>query len=65
MSELVFLLMLFGLPGALGFYMAKRRGKNPILWGLLSAVFPFFLLVLHMQNKPQDKNSSPTSSGEQ
>lgn len=62
MSELVFLLLLFGLPGALGFYMARRRGKNPLLWGLLSAVFPFFIVVLHMQYKPLDKKGAPPST---
>lgn len=58
MSEMIFLLMLFGLPAALGFYMAKRRGKNPFLWGFLSGIFPFFLVVLHMQYKPKCKDSS-------
>jgi len=58
MSELIFLLLLFGLPAALGFYLAKRRGKNPILWGVLSGIFPFFLVVLHMQYKPKDKGSA-------
>ena len=62
MSELIFLLMLFGLPAALGFYMAKRRGKNPILWGLISGIFPFFLVVLHMQYKP--KNEGPSTPAE-
>jgi len=55
MSEMIFLLLLFGLPAALGFYMAKQRGKNPILWGLLSGIFPFFLVVLHVQYKPKGK----------
>lgn len=59
MSELIFLLLLFGLPAALGFEMARRRGKNPVLWGLLSGIFPFFLVVLHMQYKPKDKGSEP------
>ncbi|HEY3307381.1 MAG TPA: hypothetical protein VGJ93_02890 [Desulfuromonadaceae bacterium] len=58
MSELIFLLLLFGLPAALGSYMARRRGKNPILWGLLSGVFPFFLVVLHAQHKPKDKSNT-------
>jgi len=61
MSELIFLLLLFGLPAALGFYLAKRRGKNPILWGVLSGIFPFFLVVLHMQYKAKDKVSAPPS----
>jgi hypothetical protein len=56
MSELIFILLFFGIPGLFGFIMARKRGKNPYLWGLLSAVFPFFLVVLKMQYKPQDKN---------
>ncbi len=60
MSEMIFLLMLFGLPAALGCYMARQRGKNPLLWGLLSGVFPFFLVVLHMQYKRLDKGGQPS-----
>lgn len=52
MSELIFLLLLFGVPAAIGFKMARRRGKNPFLWGLLSGIFPFFLVVLNLQHKP-------------
>lgn len=59
MSELAFLLLLFGVPAAIGFYMARRRGKNPFLWGVLSGIFPFFLVVLHMQHKPLDKKNTP------
>ncbi|KAB0669708.1 hypothetical protein F6V30_12990 [Oryzomonas sagensis] len=59
MSELAFLLLLFGLPAAVGFYMARRRGKNPFLWGVISGIFPFFLVVLHMQHKPLDKKNTP------
>jgi hypothetical protein len=59
MSELAFLLLLFGLPAAIGFYMAKRRGKNPFLWGMLSGIFPFFLVVLRMQHKPLDRKNEP------
>lgn len=51
MNEMIFLLLIFGLPAALGFKLATSRGKNPLLWGLLSGIFPFFLLVLHF-NKP-------------
>jgi len=60
MHELIFIVTLFGLPGAIGFYLAKRRGKNPFLWGLLSAVFPVFLLVLKHKYKPQQKDTTPT-----
>jgi len=52
MSEMIFLLLLFGLPAALGFRMARRRGKNPFLWGFLSGIFPFFLVVLNLHHKP-------------
>lgn len=51
MNEMIFLLLLFGLPAALGFKLARSRGKNQLLWGLLSGVFPFFLIVLHF-SKP-------------
>ncbi|HEX9080167.1 MAG TPA: hypothetical protein VF795_11290 [Desulfuromonadaceae bacterium] len=57
MSELIFLLLLFGLPAALGVVLAWRRGKNPVLWGVLSGVFPFFLVVLYMQYKPVAKGT--------
>jgi hypothetical protein len=60
MNEMIFLLLLFGLPGALGFYLAKRRGKNPLLWGLMSAVFPVFLLVLRYYHKPLPKEPPST-----
>lgn len=51
MNEMIFLLLVFGLPAAIGFKLAISRGKNPILWGLL-CVFPFFLVVLHFE-KPK------------
>jgi len=59
MSEMIFLLLLFGLPAALGYYMARQRGKNPLLWGLLSGIFPFFLVVLHMQYKRTKNGAQP------
>ena len=52
MSETIFLLLIFGLPAAVGFKLAISRGKNPLLWGMLSGVFPFFLVVLHF-HKPE------------
>ena len=55
MNELIFLLLLFGLPACVGFYLARRRGKNPYLWGILSAVFPFFILILKLHHKPLAK----------
>ncbi|GAB4303446.1 MAG: hypothetical protein Fur0034_19380 [Desulfuromonadia bacterium] len=52
MSELIFLLLLFGIPGFIGVYLARRRRKNPLLWGLLCGIFPFFILVLKLNHKP-------------
>jgi hypothetical protein len=51
MNEIIFLLLVFGLPAAIGYKLALSRGKNPILWGLL-CIFPFFLIVLHFE-KPK------------
>jgi hypothetical protein len=62
MSELIFILLFFGIPAIFGFILARKRGKNPYLWGFLCAVFPFFLIVLKMQYKPQDKNSNHPST---
>lgn len=57
MSEMIFMLLLiFGIPALLGFSMARRRGKNPYLWGLLSGVFPFFLVLLGTRHKPLARN---------
>lgn len=58
MSELIFLLLLFGVPGALGVYLARRRGKNPVLWGLLCGIFPFFLLILKIHHSPLAKGAT-------
>jgi hypothetical protein len=62
MSELIFLLLFFGIPGLFGVIMSRKRGKNPFLWGFLCAIFPFFLVVLRMQHKPLDKNSNLPSA---
>ncbi|GCF85671.1 hypothetical protein GSbR_22710 [Geobacter sp. SVR] len=61
MNELIFMLLFFGTPGIIGFVMAKRRGKNPFLWGVLCGVLPFFLMVLKMQFKLLDKPKGPQS----
>ncbi len=54
MSETIFLLLLFGLPAALGVKLARSRGKNPFIWGIISGVFPFFLLVLHFHRPDKE-----------
>ena len=40
----VFLIM--AVPGIIGGIMAANRGRNIFVWGILSALFPIFLLVV-------------------
>jgi hypothetical protein len=57
MSELVFFVILVNIiPAIIGFYMARRRGKNPFIWGLLSGICAFAIVILRIQFKPLDKN---------
>jgi len=58
MNEMIFICLFFGIPGIFGFIMARKRGKNPYLWGVLSAIFPFFLVVLKLQYKPKNNQQS-------
>ncbi len=53
-KEYLFITAFFGIPGIAGALLARRRGKNPVLWGLLSAPFPFFVFVLWFQ-KPTEE----------
>ena len=62
MSEPMFLLLWFGVPAALVSSCPVGAGKNPLLWGVLSGVFPFFLVVLHMQYKPVDRKEKPPTT---
>lgn len=55
-TEYLFIAVFFGLPGIAGAWLARTRGKNPLLWGLLSAPFPFFVFILWMQ-KPNHEIS--------
>jgi len=48
-SEYFFIAVFFGLPGICGAWLATTRGKNPLLWGLISAPFPFFVFILWFQ----------------
>lgn len=56
LSEYIFIIVLFGVPGLVGAYLAHTRGKSPLLWGLLSAPFPFFVFILWIQ-KPDHEIS--------
>ena len=46
MTEYFVIAAFFGIPGLAGAWLATGRGKNPILWGLGAAVFPFVLVIL-------------------
>lgn len=49
LREYLFIALFFGVPGVLGAWLAHARGKNPLLWGLVSAPFPFFVFILWFQ----------------
>lgn len=48
-TEYLFLGVFFGLPGLGAAWLARGRDKNPLLWGIAAAIFPFLLLVLWFQ----------------
>jgi len=58
MREYYFVMFWFLLPAIIGFVMARQRGKNSLLWGILSGMFPFFIVILYMQYKPVNKENS-------
>jgi len=61
MTELVYFVILVNIiPAFIGFYMAKKRGKNPYIWALLSGICAFALFILKFQFKPISKNNDHT-----
>lgn len=48
-TEFLFLGLFFGLPALGGAWLAKGRARNPLVWGVVSGLFPFVLLVLWYQ----------------
>lgn len=52
--ELGFILAFFGVPAFAGGWLARSRGRNLLLWGLLSAVFPFCIFILWFQKPDKD-----------
>jgi hypothetical protein len=44
-------ILVMAVPCAIGGLLARNRGRNIIGWGILSAIFPIFLMVLYF-NKP-------------
>jgi hypothetical protein len=48
-------LMLIMVPPALvGAMFARNRGRNILVWALLSALFPIFLMVIYFQKPLRD-----------
>lgn len=48
-TEYLFLGLFFGVPGLVGAWLARTRGRNPFMWGMAAALFPFVVLVLWYQ----------------
>ena len=51
-SPAVLLIIVPALFAGIGGYFAYARGKNPVLWGVLSAVFPVCVLIVWFE-KPK------------
>ena len=63
MTELVYFIILINIiPAAIGFYMARKRGKNPYVWALLSGLCVFALYILKVQFKPNTTNITDSKS---
>lgn len=51
LSSYLFIALFFGVPALAGAILARSRGKNILLWGCASALFPFCAFILWF-NKP-------------
>jgi hypothetical protein len=40
------LIVLYVAAGMLGGWVARQKGRNPVFWGLLTAIFPLFLVAI-------------------
>jgi hypothetical protein len=51
------------LVGVLGGYIASKKGRNPLFWGLACFVFPLMVLVIGILPSPHAErpNSAPTA----
>ena len=47
--EYGYVAVFFLLPGAIGAYLARSKGRNPLLWFLLNGCFPPTLMVTYFQ----------------
>jgi hypothetical protein len=48
------LLLIMAPPALIGAMFARNRGRSLLLWGLLSALFPIFLMVAYFQKPLRD-----------
>jgi Kef-type K+ transport system membrane component KefB len=46
----------------LGHILAKRKGLNPVLWGIMGGLLGPLMLLFIMFAKPADKDDSSTDS---
>lgn len=47
--QYVYVGFFFVLPGAIGAWMARTKGRNPLLWFLINALFPPTLMITFFQ----------------
>ncbi len=47
--QIAYVAFFFGLPGALGFWLARSKGKNPFVWFIFTFFFPPTLMIIYFQ----------------
>jgi hypothetical protein len=47
--QFAYIAVFFLLPGSIGAWMARSKGRNPFLWFLINAVFPPTLMITYFQ----------------
>jgi uncharacterized membrane protein (GlpM family) len=52
--EYLFLFLIMAPPAVVGAIFARNRGRNILIWGLLSALFPIFAMVAYFQKPLRD-----------
>jgi len=59
MYSVVFLLLSILLFIVLGHVLAKRKGLNPVFWGVMGGMFGPFMLPFIILAKPHNPSSEP------
>lgn len=47
--QFLYVAVFFLLPGCLGFWLARTKGRNPLLWFVLNGLFPPTLMIIYFQ----------------